>query len=66
MPEKVDHELDKLFYPRHIAYVGASPKKGKRWSSGNAYISGAFNQDFQGDIYPVHPTAKNILGYKVY
>ena len=66
MSEKVDHELDKLFYPRHIAYVGASPKKGKRWSSGNAYISGAFNQDFQGDIYPVHPTAKNILGYKVY
>jgi acyl-CoA synthetase (NDP forming) len=66
MSEKVDHELDKLFYPRHIAYVGASPKKGKHWSSGNAYISGAFNQDFQGDIYPVHPTAKNILGYKVY
>lgn len=66
MSEKCDHDLDKLFYPRHIAYVGASPKKGKRWSSGNAYISGAFNQDFQGDIYPVHPTAKNILGYKVY
>lgn len=60
------HELEKLFYPRHIAYVGASPKKGKRWNSGNGYIAGAFNQDFQGDIYPVHPTAKNILGYKVY
>ena len=29
-------------------------------------MSGAFSQDFQGDIYPVHPKAKNILGYKVY
>jgi acyl-CoA synthetase (NDP forming) len=66
MSEKKNHELDRLFYPRHIAYVGASPKKGKRWSSGNAYMSGAFHQDFQGDIYPVHPTAKNILGYKAY
>jgi acyl-CoA synthetase (NDP forming) len=66
MSEKCNHELDRLFYPRHIAYVGASPKKGKRWSSGNAYMSGAFSQDFQGDIFPVHPTAKNILGYKAY
>jgi acetate---CoA ligase (ADP-forming) subunit alpha len=66
MSEKDVHELERLFYPRHIAYVGASPKKGKRWNSGNAYISGAFSQDFQGDIYPVHPRAKNILGYKVY
>jgi acyl-CoA synthetase (NDP forming) len=63
---EINHELDRLFYPRQIAYVGASPKRGKRWNSGNAYISGAFNQDFQGDIYPVHPTAKNILGYKAY
>jgi acyl-CoA synthetase (NDP forming) len=60
------HELDRLFYPRHIAFVGASPKKGKNWSSGNAFISGSFNQGFQGDIYPVHPSAKNILGYKAY
>jgi acyl-CoA synthetase (NDP forming) len=66
MSETFNHPLDFLFYPRHIAYVGASPKKGKRWSSGNAYMSGAFHQDFQGDIYPVHPTAKNILGYKAY
>lgn len=66
MSESKEHELDRLFYPRHIAYVGASPKKGKRWNSGNSYMSGAFNQDFQGDIYPVHPTAKNILGYRVY
>jgi len=66
MSENPTHELDRLFYPRHIAFVGASPKKGKRWSSANSYISGAFKQDFQGNIYPVHPTAKNILGYKAY
>jgi acyl-CoA synthetase (NDP forming) len=66
MTEKTNHELDRLFYPRHIAFVGASPKKGKNWSSGNAFISGAFHQDFQGDIYPVHPRAKNILGYRAF
>ncbi len=62
----VDHPFERLFYPRQIAFVGASPKKGKRWSSGNAFMAGAFKQDFQGDIYPVHPTARTILGYKAY
>jgi len=58
--------LDRLFYPKSVAVVGASPKKGKEWSSGNAYIAGLIQQDFQGKIYPVHPRAEYILGYKCY
>ena len=58
--------LDRLFYPKSVAVVGASPKRGKEWSSGNAYIAGLIQQDFQGKIYPVHPRAENILGYKCY
>ena len=60
------HELDLLFYPRSIAMVGASPKKGKGWNSGNAYIAAAIKQNFQGNIYPVHPKATHILGFRSY
>ena len=59
----LSHEMDRLFYPESVAVVGASPKKGKAWSSGNAYIAGLIQQDFQGKIYPVHPKAEHILGY---
>ncbi|MFC1895594.1 acetate--CoA ligase family protein [Thermodesulfobacteriota bacterium] len=61
--------LDRLFYPKNVAMVGASPKKGigmTAWSSGNAYIAGCINQGFQGNIFPVHPSGENILGFKTY
>ncbi|MBW2060680.1 MAG: CoA-binding protein [Deltaproteobacteria bacterium] len=66
MSDKATHELDKLFYPKSIAMVGASPKRGKGWSSGNAYIAGSIKQDFPGKIFPVHPQADYILGFKSY
>ncbi|MFO7964504.1 MAG: CoA-binding protein [Desulfobacterales bacterium] len=58
--------LDALFYPKSIAVVGTSPKRGFVWSSGNAYINGCIKQSYQGKIYPVHPEAKQILGYTCY
>jgi acyl-CoA synthetase (NDP forming) len=58
--------LDALFYPKSIAVVGTSPKRGVVWSSGNAYINGCVKQSYQGKIYPVHPEAKNVLGYTCY
>ncbi len=58
--------LDALFYPKSIAIVGTSPKRGVVWSSGNAYINGCIKQSYQGKIYPVHPEAKNVLGYTCY
>ena len=61
-----NHLLDRLFKPRNMAVVGASPKKGKSWNSGNSWIAGAISHDFSGKIYPVHPRAETILGYKVY
>ena len=66
MSLETTHELDLLFYPRNIAMVGASPKKGKGWNSGNAYITAAIKQNFQGNIYPVHPKATSILGFRSY
>lgn len=58
--------LDALFYPKSIAVVGTSPKRGVVWSSGNAYINGCIKQSYQGKIYPVHPNAKTVLGYACY
>ncbi len=34
--------------------------------SGNSWIAGALKLGFQGAIYPVHPKAQTILGYKAY
>ena len=59
-------DLTRLFYPKTIAIVGSTPKRGFVWSSGNAFISGCIRQSFQGKIYPVHPKADSILGYKCY
>ena len=64
-PEETS-DLNKLFYPKNVAIVGSSPKRGFIWSSGNAYISGCIKQSFQGKLFPVHPKAKSILGFKCY
>ncbi len=58
-------ELDRLFYPRSIAVIGASPKNGVRVQANN-YIKGSINQNFKGTIYPVHPKARNTMGFKSY
>ncbi|MBW2622162.1 MAG: CoA-binding protein [Deltaproteobacteria bacterium] len=69
MPEnnvhKPVHELDRLFYPKSIAVVGATPSE-KQMGSGNMFVMGAFSQGFHGGIYPVHPKADYILGLKAY
>ncbi len=54
--------LDKVFNPRAIAVVGASKEKNK---VGNDLVKN-LKKDFKGKIYPVNPTAKNILGLKCY
>ncbi|MDY6844551.1 MAG: CoA-binding protein [Thermodesulfobacteriota bacterium] len=66
MLEELSHNLDQLFYPKSIAVVGASPRRGRVWSSGNSYLAGSMEQDFQGRLFPVHPKAETILGFKSY
>ncbi|MCK9274901.1 MAG: CoA-binding protein [Syntrophales bacterium] len=60
------HELDRLFHPKNIAIVGASKKgSGFMWG-GNTFIEGTIKMNFQGRIYPVHPSAESILGLRTY
>ena len=68
MSEKSVHPLEDLFYPQNIAVVGASPRgglPGGRWG-GTTYIEGSVRQHFKGKIFPIHPTAKSILGLPAY
>jgi len=66
MNKKQTHSLNHLFYPKTVAFVGASPKvAGLMWGA-NGFIGGYVRLNFQGKIFPVHPTADSIMGFKAY
>ena len=67
MSQKTSLNLNELFYPKSLAVVGASPKRGylNRWG-GNTFIEGAIKLNFPGNIYPINPKADSILGIKAY
>ncbi|MBN1664495.1 MAG: CoA-binding protein [Deltaproteobacteria bacterium] len=67
MSDTILKDLHHLFYPGNIAVVGASPKADPQMmNQGNNYIKGSIEQNFAGRIFPVHPKADTILGYKAY
>ncbi len=57
------HPLDPLFNPASVAVIGASTvlhkAGGRRWRS-------MVESGFAGPLYPIHPTAPEILGRKAY
>ncbi len=55
--------LDKLLKPKSVAIVGASTQPGK---IGYTVIENLIKGDYKGRIYPINPTASEILGLKVY
>ena len=57
------YELDYLFHPQSIAVVGASPDAR---SQGNRYVATLQEHEYRGDVYPVHPTAEEIVGRTAY
>lgn len=60
----MSHRLDSLFFPKSVAVVGASPNP-QGWG-GTAFLARLKNLDFPGDLIPVHPKAKEIMGLKTY
>ena len=54
--------LDPFFFPRSIAVVGASSTPGK----GGYRMVDNLLRGFAGDIYPINPSATEILGLKAY
>jgi acetyltransferase len=55
--------VEALLKPRSIAVIGASQNPTKR---GNQVIQSLLAIGFQGRIYPINPTAKEILGLRAY
>jgi len=64
--EGTNNSLNRLFYPRSIAVVGASPDGDAfRWG-GKTFIEGLVRQNYRGNVYPVHPKAQTVCGIKAY
>ncbi len=55
-------ELEKFFFPRSVAVIGASRKPGK---VGHELLK-TLKRFYKGKIYPVNPKAEDILGLKTY
>ena len=55
--------MNRIMRPESVAVVGASAEAGK---IGNSVMKNLINGGYQGKIYPIHPKADEILGYKAY
>ncbi|MHA1304018.1 MAG: acetate--CoA ligase family protein [Candidatus Heimdallarchaeaceae archaeon] len=68
----VDPRIKALFEPESVAIIGATPtpdKIGNRIMDNIVhYLVGETDRSkgFQGKIYPIHPKAEEIMGYKAY
>lgn len=57
------HEFDPIFNPRSIAVIGASTKPN---AIGAKVMFNLINEGYQGELYPIHPSAPEIQGRKAY
>jgi acetyl coenzyme A synthetase (ADP forming)-like protein len=56
-------QMNRIMKPDAVAVIGASAEAGK---IGNSVMKNLINGGYQGAIYPIHPTAGEILGKKAY
>jgi acetyl coenzyme A synthetase (ADP forming)-like protein len=55
--------MNRIMQPKSLAVIGASAEDGK---IGNSVMKNLINGGYKGNIYPIHPKATEILGYKAY
>jgi acetyl coenzyme A synthetase (ADP forming)-like protein len=55
--------MNRIMQPKSLAVIGASAEDGK---IGNSVMKNLINGGYKGQIYPIHPKATEILGYKAY
>jgi acyl-CoA synthetase (NDP forming) len=56
-------QMNRIMRPEAVAVIGASAENGK---IGNSVMKNLINGGYQGQIYPIHPSAAEILGRKAY
>src|SRR6185437_4379493 len=55
--------MNRIMKPDAVAVIGASAEDGK---IGNSVMKNLLNGGYKGKIYPIHPSATEILGHKAY
>jgi acyl-CoA synthetase (NDP forming) len=61
--ETIVRQMNRIMKPDAVAVIGASAENGK---IGNSIMKNLINGGYQGAIYPIHPSATEILGKKAY
>jgi acyl-CoA synthetase (NDP forming) len=56
-------KMNRIMKPKALAVIGASAENGK---IGNSVMKNLINGGYKGDIYPIHPSATEIMGKKAY
>ena len=56
-------QMNRIMKPDAVAVIGASSEEGK---IGNSVMKNLINGGYQGAIYPINPTAGEIMGKKAY
>ncbi len=53
------HNLERVFHPKSVAVIGASDREG---SVGSALMRNLTGWEYPGNVYPINPHRKEILG----
>jgi len=61
--EEIVRQMNRIMKPDAVAVIGASAETGK---IGNSIMKNLINGGYQGAIYPIHPSATEIMGKKAY
>src|SRR5215472_13934440 len=61
--EEIVSAMNRIMKPDAVAVIGASSEDGK---IGNSVMKNLINGGYAGQIYPIHPSATEILGRKAY
>jgi acetyl coenzyme A synthetase (ADP forming)-like protein len=61
--ETIVRQMNRIMKPEAVAVIGASSEAGK---IGNSVMKNLINGGYQGAIYPINPTAGEIMGKKAY
>jgi acyl-CoA synthetase (NDP forming) len=61
--DEIVRQMNRIMKPDAVAVIGASSEDGK---IGNSVMKNLINGGYVGQIYPIHPSATEILGRKAY
>ena len=61
--EDIVRDMNRIMKPKAVAVIGASAEAGK---IGNSVMKNLINGGYKGQIYPINPSADEIMGLKAY